>query len=281
MRCQMSETNGRVLIIDDDESVLAGTSELLTYEGFEVETSTSVLTVAALVRSFKPEVVLLDLTMPALGGERFLGIDRVRSLFGGAQVILYSGRSPSELASVAERCSADGFFPKEYGTKRLLDSMRRWMNRSREALCSEVAVDEAELGILLRTTTHSDHRRQRELEERGYSVARTESDAAALRFLESGTCAGAILVETLIHEALTFLEKTLEFDAPRFVISRTPDLVRSRVADVHVVDPRIDTADLAALIDRVLIDRSINQSRLSDPGSRLPTLRLPVTLPSG
>lgn len=100
-----------VMIIDDDEIILEITRDWLESSGYEVSLRQSAIgTMAAIMRE-RPDVLLVDVSMPALDGTA------IASMISGPQkhspiVILYSGRSQSELDQLASRCGAFGGIPK-------------------------------------------------------------------------------------------------------------------------------------------------------------------------
>src|SRR4051812_49656172 len=62
----------RILIVDDDETVLHTFSKALTLEGFDVRTAQSPLTGLQELDDVRPDVILLDLRMPFINGIGFL-----------------------------------------------------------------------------------------------------------------------------------------------------------------------------------------------------------------
>src|SRR6185436_11238878 len=64
----------KVLVIDDDEKLLGAIRRLLTAAGLEVITSSSALHLPKLMHREKPDLVLLDIEMPALSGEHVLDL---------------------------------------------------------------------------------------------------------------------------------------------------------------------------------------------------------------
>ncbi len=58
----------RIFIADDDEAVLISLKNLLLLSDFEVRATSDARTIVASVKEFKPQVILLDLLMPDLGG---------------------------------------------------------------------------------------------------------------------------------------------------------------------------------------------------------------------
>jgi CheY-like chemotaxis protein len=93
----------KVLIVDDDPDVLRMAARFLESRGVEVHTSTSPFGVSAIVISEKPDIVVLDVMMPALGGEvlaRFLGSvpEEDRPV-----IVFYSAMPAHELTELAAR----------------------------------------------------------------------------------------------------------------------------------------------------------------------------------
>jgi len=60
--------NKKVLIVEDDALLLRVLSEIFTVEGFEIATVENGLEVADLVKSFSPDIILLDLIIPGIDG---------------------------------------------------------------------------------------------------------------------------------------------------------------------------------------------------------------------
>lgn len=66
-----------VLIVDDDRDIREVLGELLADEGFAVEASWNGQTALSRLREgFRPDVILLDIMMPAMDGLTFRGLQR-------------------------------------------------------------------------------------------------------------------------------------------------------------------------------------------------------------
>jgi CheY-like chemotaxis protein len=72
----------RILVVDDDELVRMNLEMVLRMEGYEVRTADSGETALDVATQFEPDVVVLDITMPGMGGWAALAQFRIRS--GGA-----------------------------------------------------------------------------------------------------------------------------------------------------------------------------------------------------
>src|SRR5437763_16828787 len=103
----MSATRGRVLIVDDEPELLEGMKTLLDMEGIDVIIHGSMITLPLILREADPDVVLLDISMPALSGTSALRNGLRRLLRTDGALVLFSGRSPRELTTAAEELGAD------------------------------------------------------------------------------------------------------------------------------------------------------------------------------
>jgi serine/threonine-protein kinase len=101
----------RILMIDDSEFVLGVHAEVLEEAGFEVRSTTSPAELDALLDSWKPHVVLMDVEMPGASGEELCR--RVRAkLKAKAPVVFVSNLPKAELEARAGRAGADAFVTK-------------------------------------------------------------------------------------------------------------------------------------------------------------------------
>jgi CheY-like chemotaxis protein len=70
------ETNKRkLLLVDDDPSLLETLGDFLTFEGYEVVCATSGEDALIKMRPFQPDLIILDMGMPGMGGTGFM--DRI------------------------------------------------------------------------------------------------------------------------------------------------------------------------------------------------------------
>ena len=122
---------GRVLIVDDQLEILEGMKALLELEGMEVTTHDSVITLPFIVRQANPDVILLDISLPALSGSALFGAGTKRILRTDASVILFSGRSAQELAMLMKEFGAHGYLTKSENTTEIIGRVKSWINERR------------------------------------------------------------------------------------------------------------------------------------------------------
>lgn len=244
---------GKVFIIDDDTTILEGMKRCLELEGYEVGIASSAMTAAFLLRRFDPDVILLDLNMPALGGERLLSLDRERTFPPASQVILWSGRGEAELAAFAERVGADGFHSKGDDLDRFLDKLQRWVARA-EAKRGAAPENISEKTILLRTSAEPRTTTADDLKAGGYAVVEAFNDDGVVERLRS-VAPDALVIETSFYGAIRLLP-AIETPIPVFVLSVLGDQIRRRFPFVRPLGARLERYDLIAAVDRVLVDGS-------------------------
>jgi DNA-binding response OmpR family regulator len=87
----MAMAGERILVIDDDRTVLTYLNAVLGKEGYRVFTAMDALHGPMVARQSQPDLVVLDLAIPGGGGTAVL--DRLRRMQGMMQipVVVYSG----------------------------------------------------------------------------------------------------------------------------------------------------------------------------------------------
>ena len=133
----MSTTRGRVLIVDDEPDLLEGMKMLLEIEGIDVIIHGSMITMPLILREADPDIVLLAISMPALSGTSALRNGLRKLLRTDGSIVLFSGRSPRELAAAAEELGADGYITKAQDPMEIVRRIQTWIDRRRLARATE------------------------------------------------------------------------------------------------------------------------------------------------
>lgn len=121
-------TRGRVLVIDDDGDVRALEVGLLERAGYEVNEASDGRDGLRAVFSDRPDLVLLDVTMPGLDGWGTL--ERIRELTD-VPVLMVTARS-DELEKVRGlKAGADDYLTKPFGRQELLARVEALLRRKR------------------------------------------------------------------------------------------------------------------------------------------------------
>jgi len=106
--------HGSILVVDDDDGVRAVARSLLQRQGFNVVLAANGREAVELFAKYRADVrvVLLDLTMPVMGGEETL--HRLRAADPTVRVILMSGYSDVDVEGTFARAGLSGFLQKPF-----------------------------------------------------------------------------------------------------------------------------------------------------------------------
>ena len=132
----------RVLIIDDHVMVREGVAEIIKHEpDLEVcGTASTVNDGIDAVDKFKPDLVIVDITLPGKNGIEF--IKDVRAMQPDLRILVMSMHDESLYADRVLRAGGRGYIRKQEGGDKLIDAMRR-------VLRGEIVVSEKMTGRLL------------------------------------------------------------------------------------------------------------------------------------
>ena len=135
----MSTQLPSVLCVDDDPSVLELLNDFLTGQGYDVITASNGVEAFLQVKQCKPQVVIMDLFMPQLGGLGALG--RMKALQPDLGVILISGVDTA-LDLVSESgLAVTAALNKPLNLSQLLDALALAGTPAPVALASNAAAD--------------------------------------------------------------------------------------------------------------------------------------------
>lgn len=109
----------RIAVIDDDQDVVSIIEKTLNGKGYKTLGITECLGSSGKLNKFKPQIIIVDIMMPALDGPGLLEVYQ-NTLDARPWVILYSGIDPEELERLAREVQADDFVYKGDGIFRLL-----------------------------------------------------------------------------------------------------------------------------------------------------------------
>jgi len=120
---EAQEHQRTVLVVDDDTSLLATLSDFLSYEGFNVLTADSGEKALVLLRRKKPDVIILDMGMPGMGGVGFL--ERITAADGSTQYPVLVLTARAAMAEFFANRQIEGFIAKPCDPADLLMEVNR------------------------------------------------------------------------------------------------------------------------------------------------------------
>jgi two-component system KDP operon response regulator KdpE len=120
-------SKGRVLVVDDEQSIRRAVGRALTARGYQVELATDgeqALTAAA---AFQPDLVVLDLNLPALDG---LSVCRQLRGWSSVPILVLSVREDEADKVAALDLGADDYLTKPFGIDELMARVRALLRRA-------------------------------------------------------------------------------------------------------------------------------------------------------
>ncbi|MGZ3525753.1 MAG: UDP-3-O-acyl-N-acetylglucosamine deacetylase, partial [Thermodesulfobacteriota bacterium] len=120
----------KVLIVDDEESVVQSIAGVLEDEGFQVAKAKSGEEAIKVFQEGEPDVTLLDIWMPGMDGIEVL--KRLKGIAPDCQVIMISGHATISTAMTSVKLGAFDFIEKPLSLDVLLMNIRRALDRQRE-----------------------------------------------------------------------------------------------------------------------------------------------------
>jgi DNA-binding NtrC family response regulator len=117
----------RVLIIDDDQTILTVYKDLLGQHGYAVTTSGDGTTVVELLKSGSYDVILLDIRMPGIEGTDLLPL--IKKLEPSVPVILVSAYCDETQRDYYASLGAAAAISKPFSREALLDTISRALNQ--------------------------------------------------------------------------------------------------------------------------------------------------------
>jgi two-component system alkaline phosphatase synthesis response regulator PhoP len=118
----------RVLVVDDEESIVDLVSSYLTGEGFQVESAIDGATGLTKARTFRPDVVVLDIMLPGLNGIEVLRQLRSES---SVHVLMLTAKADETDKIVGLSVGADDYMTKPFSPRELAARIRAILRRGR------------------------------------------------------------------------------------------------------------------------------------------------------
>ncbi len=113
----------RVLVVDDAVYVRAKSAKLLEAHGFEVEQASNGAEAVDKYFSVRPDLVLMDITMPVMDG--IAAVREICQRDRSAKVVMCSALGQESMVIEAIGAGASDFIVKPYQPERVLGTIRR------------------------------------------------------------------------------------------------------------------------------------------------------------
>lgn len=118
-------SSSQIYVVDDNAVAREVAKAVLEDAGYSVQVFGSGFQLNAAIRDQRPDLILLDVCMPALGGEQVAQILDRYEFSRGIPILLYSELPENELTDLAHLIGAHGFIRKSTATSDLAEKVSR------------------------------------------------------------------------------------------------------------------------------------------------------------
>jgi len=137
----------QILIIDDEAGVRELLADALKLAGFDTLTAADAMVAQTMLRTTKPDLLIVDINMPLMDGFEF--IERIRSNGDQTPALMLSARADRADVTRGLTLGADDYVTKPFGLEELVLRIRAILRRSHfneststSLSCGPVALDE-------------------------------------------------------------------------------------------------------------------------------------------
>lgn len=146
------ESTFRVLLVDDDEDLLALYEAALSEEGYSVALATSGEQALSVMAEFNPELILIDVFMPGCSGIELGHLIRQHAQYFDTQLLFMSASADTDIQLACARLASDEFISKPIELWRLKMVVKSRLVQGRRQNRLDVTKGSVEKGLYDRLT---------------------------------------------------------------------------------------------------------------------------------
>jgi DNA-binding response OmpR family regulator len=110
----------RILIVDDEPSIVISLEFLMRREGFEVSVARDGEEGLAAIRTQRPDLVILDVMMPRLNGFEVCETVRTDPALARVRILMLTAKGREAEVKKGLALGADAYIPKPFSTRELV-----------------------------------------------------------------------------------------------------------------------------------------------------------------
>jgi DNA-binding NtrC family response regulator len=113
----------KILIYDDDVEILLLCKAILSKHNYQVETLCNCEDIIKDVQSISPNIILMDLWIPSIGGEKAVEILKKNKSTSHIPVLLFSANA--DIKEISLRINAEGYIEKPFTLNVLIQTIEK------------------------------------------------------------------------------------------------------------------------------------------------------------
>lgn len=114
-----------ILIYDDDQEILLLCKAILSRFDFTAETLIKCDNIVNDIQSFNPDLILMDLWIPIMGGEKAIAIIKQNEASKRIPVLLFSANV--DIKDISKRVGADGYIEKPFNVNSFIETIQKFV----------------------------------------------------------------------------------------------------------------------------------------------------------
>ncbi|MDQ3008405.1 MAG: response regulator [bacterium] len=115
----------KVVVIDDDITILEAVSLVLESEGYEVRTASTSVYLNELLKDV-PDLVILDIRLAGEDGRELCRLLKGQEMTSHVPVILFSAHHRGDVTTLLQSSQADYFLPKPFDINQLTSLVKQF-----------------------------------------------------------------------------------------------------------------------------------------------------------
>lgn len=112
-----------ILIYDDDNEILLLCKAILSKFGLAVETLSRCENILNDIKSIQPHLILMDLWIPEIGGEKAVTIAKQNEATKNIPVLIFSANT--NIKEICRKVNADGYLEKPFNVSTLIETIQK------------------------------------------------------------------------------------------------------------------------------------------------------------
>ncbi len=125
-----TSTNARVLIIDDDATVVKLAGSILSSSGYQVISSTDAPVGLEMAMKEKIDLIVLDVMLPVINGFNICRLLKSQEKYKKIPIVLLTSRDEEEDRKIGLQVGADAYITKPLNRENFLNIINDLLNKS-------------------------------------------------------------------------------------------------------------------------------------------------------
>ena len=115
----------KILIVDDDPNVHVILKLTLEKAGYQTASAMDAMQGPMMARTFKPDLIILDIMMPMLDGNKKAKILKENQLCKNIPILLLSSKNEDEMNRLTLEAGADGYIRKPFTPSEIVAKVKQ------------------------------------------------------------------------------------------------------------------------------------------------------------